>query len=184
LLALGLAGTLALLGQKRGNYFLIFGNVNAPVSGMKIPGRDNPLSWKITGPLLALLLTALTSAAILALNPLTAEMVVAAIPLLPGVILFALMNAFGEEMAYRAAPLSQLWQVVGKKHAIWMTAVWFGLGHYYGGISFGAIGAVFFTLVAVLFGKAMIETKGLAMPVFMHIWGDVVLYMILATGSA
>jgi hypothetical protein len=65
-----------------------------------------------------------------------------------------------------------------------MTALWFGLGHYYGGISFGAFGAVFFTLVAVLFGKAMLETRGLAIPVFMHLLGDVVLYAIMALGSA
>jgi len=42
---------------------------------------------------------------------------------------------------------------------------------------------VYLTLVAVLFGKAMIETKGLAVPVFMHLWGDVVLYILLALGS-
>lgn len=42
---------------------------------------------------------------------------------------------------------------------------------------------VWLTLVAVLFGKAMIETKGLAVPVFMHLWGDVVLYVILALSS-
>jgi hypothetical protein len=71
-----------------------------------------------------------------------------------------------------------------KKVHIWMTAIWFGLGHYYGGISFGAMGAIFFTLVAVLSGKAMLETRGLAMPVFMHLLGDVVLYLILALGSA
>jgi membrane protease YdiL (CAAX protease family) len=94
------------------------------------------------------------------------------------------MNAFGEELAYRAAPLSQLWQVVGKRQAIWMIALWFGLGHYVGGISFGAVGVVYLTLIAVLFGKAMVEIKGLAVPVFMHLWGDVVLYIILALGSA
>jgi hypothetical protein len=60
------------------------------------------------------------------------------------------MNAFGEEIAYRAAPLSQLCQIVGKSQAIWMTALWFGLGHYYGGIDFGIMGAAIFTLVAVL----------------------------------
>ena len=37
--------------------------------------------------------------------------------------------------------------------------------------------------MAVLFGKALIETKGLAVPIFMHLWGDVVLYIFLALGS-
>ena len=65
-----------------------------------------------------------------------------------------------------------------------MMASWFGLGHYYGGVSFGAAGVIYLTLLAVLFGKAMVETRGLGVPVFMHLWGDVVLYIILALGSA
>jgi hypothetical protein len=177
LMALGLAGTLALLGQKRRNYFFALRNVNALAEGMRMP-------WKIAGPLLALLLTALFTAAVFAMNPLTTVTTTKVIPLLPAVFVLALMNAFGEEMAYRAAPISQLWKVLGKRQAIWLMALWLGLGHYYGGVSFGAAGVVYLTLVAVLFGKAMVETKGLAMPVFMHLWGDVVLYVILALGSA
>jgi membrane protease YdiL (CAAX protease family) len=106
------------------------------------------------------------------------------VPLLPAIFLFALLNSFGEELAYRAAPLSQLWEVVGKRHAILMTALWFGLGHYYGGISFGAMGAIYITLTAVVFGKAMLETKGLAIPVLMHMLIDIVLYIFLALGPA
>jgi membrane protease YdiL (CAAX protease family) len=184
LLALGLVGTLAAIGQKRSDYFLASGNVKASVEGMRFPGRGKPISWLIFGPIFALLLAGLMAAAVLAMNPIPTGILTGLIPLLPAVVLFALMNAFGEEMAYRAAPLSQLWQVVGKGHAIWMTALWFGLGHYYGGISFGAFGAVFFTLVAALFGKAMLETRGLAVPVFMHLWGDIVLYIFLALGAA
>jgi membrane protease YdiL (CAAX protease family) len=175
-MALGLAGVLALLGQRRNDYFFAFGDVNAPAVGLR-------LSWKVAGPLIALLLTALFTAGILAMNSL-AITIVDILPILPMVFVLAVMNAFGEEMAFRAAPLSQLWQVIGKGHAIWMVAIWFGLGHYYGGVSFGAAGVVYLTLVAVLFGKAMVETKGLAMPVFMHLWGDVVLFVILAKGSA
>jgi membrane protease YdiL (CAAX protease family) len=106
------------------------------------------------------------------------------LPLLPAVLILALMNAFGEELAYRAAPLSQFWEIVGKRQAIWMTALWFGLGHYYGGISFGAMGAIYITLTAVIFGKAMLETKGLAFPLLMHMMIDVVIYIALALGSA
>jgi membrane protease YdiL (CAAX protease family) len=133
--------------------------------------------------MLAFALAAMTTAAILTVCALPASSLDKVIPLLPATAILALMNAFGEELAYRATPLSQLWQVVGKRQALWMTSLWFGLGHYYGGISFGAIGAIFFTFVAILFGKAMIETKGLALPVSMHILGDIVLFLILALGS-
>jgi membrane protease YdiL (CAAX protease family) len=183
LLALGLVGVLVLLGNKSRDYFLTLGDVNAPALGMRLPWRENPLPWTIAAPLVTLPLTALITAGILVMNTLARVTIAEVILLLPAVFIFALMNAFGEEMAYRAVPLSQLWQVVGKKQAIWMTALWFGIGHYYGGISFGVMGAVYLTLVAVLFGKAMLETKGLAMPVFMHLWGDVVLYFFLALGT-
>jgi membrane protease YdiL (CAAX protease family) len=175
LMALALTGFLALMGQKRGDFFLAFGDVNAHAVGMR-------LRWKVAGPLIALLLTALFTAGILAMNSLSIT-IADILPILPMVFVLAVMNAFGEEMAFRAAPLSQLWQIVGKRQAVWMMALWFGLGHYYGGVSFGAAGVIYLTLLAVLFGKAMVETRGLAVPVFMHLWGDVVLYIILALGS-
>lgn len=176
LMALALAGILVLLGKKRESFFLAFGDVNARAEGMGI-------RWKSAGPLIALVLTALFTAGIFAMSSLAIS-IADILPLLPMVFALAVMNAFGEEMAFRAAPLSQLWQIVGKRQAVWLMALWFGLGHYYGGVSFGAAGAVYLTLVAVLFGKAMVETKGLAVPVFMHLWGDVVLYVILAIDSA
>ena len=86
-------------------------------------------------------------------------------------------------MRWHTGPLSQLWQVAGKGQALWITPFWFGLGHYYGSISFGAIAAAFFTLVAVLFGKAIVETKGPAVPIGVHLLSDVVLYIILALSS-
>lgn len=177
LMALAMAGLLALLGHRPRDYFLVPGNVSAQAEGLRLP-------WTVAGPVISLLLIALSAAAVLSMVTLSSTMLAGIIPLLPAIFLFALMNAFGEELAYRAAPLSQLWEIVGKRQAIWMTALWFGLGHYYGGISFGAAGAVYITLTAVIFGKAMLETKGLVMPVLMHLVIDMVIYTALAMGSA
>jgi membrane protease YdiL (CAAX protease family) len=176
LIGLSLAGILGLLGHSRREYFLATGDLRAEAQGLR-------LRWTIVGPVIAIVLAGLTTIAILSMNPLPAGEIASVTPLLPAIIILALMNAFGEELAFRAAPLSQLWQAVGKRQAILMVALWFGLGHYYGGISFGAAGAVFFSLVAFLFGKAMLETKGLAVPVFMHMLGDIMLFGIIALGS-
>ena len=100
--------------------------------------------------------------------------------LAPFVLLFALLNAFGEEMAFRAGPLSQLWLVIGEKQAVWLTAVWFGLGHYYGGIPAGAMGAVMSGLLGLLLGKVMLETKGIVLPICMHLLLDTAIYAFLA----
>jgi hypothetical protein len=107
LIAVSLAGILALMGHKHRDYFLSWGDANTPAVGVG-------LAWRIAGPAIALVLAALTTAAILAMSPLPSVAMGEFIGLLPSVFILALMNAFGEELAYRAAPLSQLWQVVGK----------------------------------------------------------------------
>jgi membrane protease YdiL (CAAX protease family) len=105
------------------------------------------------------------------------------LPWLPIVLLSAAANAFGEEFIYRAAPLAQLWSVVGNTQAVWLTAVWFGLGHYYGGIPSGGIGVLLAGAIALLYGKAMAETRGIALPTIMHFLTDAAIYLFLALGS-
>jgi CAAX protease family protein len=183
LLALLLAVVLLVLGQRRQDFFLVVGELNAPVTGLQWLRTKRPVTWAVVGPIAAIALTMLIGIGIFMLNPPQAGGFGKAIPLLPAVLLFAMMNAFGEELAYRAVPLSQLWTVVGSRQAIWMTAVWFGLGHYYGGIPSGLSGALFLTLMGALFGKAMLETKGIAMPVFIHLWGDLLIYVFYALAS-
>ena len=183
LLALILAGVLLALGQRREEFFLRIGELNAPVGGLQWLGRNKPITWMVVGPTVAIALTTLIGIGVFMLNPPQAAGFEKAISLLPAVLLFAVMNAFGEELAFRAVPLSQLWTVVGSRQAIWMTAVWFGLGHYYGGVPSGLPGAVFLSLMGALIGKAMLETKGIAMPVFIHLWGDVLIYAGYAMAS-
>lgn len=180
LLALILAGILVVSGRRPQDFFFAVGELNAPVEGWSWLRTKKPPTWAVFGPLAAIGLTTLLGLGAFMLNPTEEGSLAKVVPLLPATLLFALMNAFGEELAYRAAPLSQLWSAVGKRQAIWMTAVWFGLGHYYGGIPSGLPGAVFLTLIAFLFGKAMLETKGIVMPVFIHLWGDLLVYAVLA----
>ncbi len=182
-LGLCLVVALALKGEKRRDYFLTFGKINAPAFGWHWRGRQISLPWTIAGPVFAIGLSLLTGGAILAFSPVSGVSASRLLSVLPAVLALALINAFGEELAYRAAPLSQLWRVVGSRQAVWLTAVWFGLGHYYGGVPSGIMGAVFLSLVALLMGKAMLDTKGLAMPVFIHVWGDVIVYLVIGLAA-
>ena len=77
-------------------------------------------------------------------------------------LLTALLNSFSEEMLYRAAPFAGLVPVIGSGQALWLMALWFGLGHYYGGIPSGVMGLVFAGALGLLFGKAMVDTRGIA----------------------
>lgn len=62
-------------------------------------------------------------------------------------------------------------------------AVYVGLGHFYGGIPSGWMGLIATAAIGLLFGRAMIETKGLAWPVGLHFAGDLVIFTVLALGS-
>jgi membrane protease YdiL (CAAX protease family) len=169
------------LGMKRQAFFLAVGKLRAAAVGLRLPGIGN--AWLLVGPFLALLLTLFFFFGTAAMTGAQLANLPRVLPWLPAILLFAVMNAFGEEFVYRAAPLSQLWQVVGERQAVWLTAVWFGLGHYYGGIPNGPIGALLSGGIALLYGKAMIETRGIVLPTLMHTLTDVAIYLFLALAA-
>lgn len=166
--ALAMVWLLRLAGFRRADCFLVRGRVGAP------PARLLVLSTLGLAALFALGLAQLMA------PPAGWARV---LPWLPVILLIALMNAWGEEVLYRAAPLSQLWTVVGERQANWITAVWFGLGHYYGGFPSGPFGAAQAALVGLLFGRAMLATRGLALPVMLHMLVDTVIYLFLAMAA-
>lgn len=173
--------TLFLLGFSRRDVFLTAGDMSAPVRGLKLPG-GRQLSWAAFGLVMSLLLAGLFFLILLVMNPGFGSGLASAIPWLPLILLSALLNAFGEEASFRAAPLATLLPAVGEKHAIWLTVVWFGLGHYYGGIPSGLVGAVGVGLLALLLGKAMLDTRGMGWSFLIHVAIDTVIYLAIATG--
>lgn len=169
------------VGVKRQELFLTVGKLRAPAVGLRLPGLGN--RWLLVGPLLALLLTLLFFFGTAAMTGTQLGALRSVLPWLPAILLFALINAFGEEFVYRAAPLSQLWQVVGERQAVWLTAVWFGLGHYDGSDLGGAVYALMAGGVALLYGKAMVETRGILLPTVMHMVTDIAIYIFLALAT-
>lgn len=82
---------------------------------------------------------------------------------LPAAVLFAGMNAFSENFAYRAALLPQLLPAVGKQQALLLTAVFFGLPHFYG-FPPGIGGPILAGFLGWVLGKAMVGTRGFLWP--------------------
>ena len=171
---------LFLMGAKRQDVFLTFGNLNAPVGGEKTASRRTRLSWSVLGPVTAILLGGLFFAFLLSQTPAGLSNIPSVLPWLPLIMLTATMNAFGEEVTYRAATLGTLLPAIGPKHALWMTSLWFGLGHYYGGFPSGPAGLVQSGLLALLMGKAMLDTRGLGWPWIIHVTIDTAIYTFLA----
>jgi membrane protease YdiL (CAAX protease family) len=167
------------LGVGRRELFLQPGTMKAPVQGLSLPGGRR-LSWALFGTVMTVLLAALFS--LFALGPLLGRPGWLALiaPWLPLILLNALLNAFGEESMYRAAPLAMLLPAIPARHAIAMTALWFGLGHFYGGVPSGLMGLIGPGLLALLMGKAMVDTRGMGWPWLLHVVIDVVVFTSLA----
>jgi membrane protease YdiL (CAAX protease family) len=180
IVAVVLLGWAMLLGASRDEVYARAGDLNA----RRRPGKNGgeAMRWRRFGPI--------------AFVGLLLLMVWFGVPLLPGRIdlaaaapyiglgaIAALLNAFWEEVAFRAAPLSMLQRAIGPGSGVLLLALWFGLGHFYGGVPSGPIGLIATAAVGLLFGRAMIETRGLVWPVALHFAIDIVIFTFLAIAS-
>ena len=181
--ALIVLAALFLMGYKRRAVFLAVGDLNAPAAGIRLPGRARPVGWIAFGAAMTLLLGALFFAFMASQTPGLFSGSGALLGLLPLILASAALNAFGEEVMYRAAPLATLLPAVGSGHALAITAVFFGLGHWYGGIPSGIFGFVQTGLLALLLGKAMLDTRGMGWSWFIHVVLDTIIYLSLAAAS-
>lgn len=175
--ALVVIAALWLLTRDRAAFFLVKGDVKAPLEPVPWLGvRVRDETWPKFGFIVAAVagLAVLVPTAI-GLKP-SVETLVRALPLLPAVLLLAAVNAFTEEVYFRASFLATLVAPIGRAHALLITVVFFGLAHYLYGSPPGIAGAAMTGFLAYLLGKAMLETKGLAWPWLIHIVPDVVIF--------
>ena len=93
--------------------------------------------------------------------------------------MYAAVNAFAEEMTYRAPMLATLEPALGSTTALWQAALLFGVAHYWGTPG-GPAGASLAVLMGWLLGKAMVETRGLLWAWGIHALSDVVIFTFLA----
>jgi membrane protease YdiL (CAAX protease family) len=138
-------------------------------------------TWRRRGPLIALALCAGLALFIVVLGGAPLSGLTRALPWMPFVILFAAMNAFGEEMNYRAPQLGALQGAVGPSQALLMTAAYFGIGHFYG-VPYGVMGVVMSFVLGWILGRSMLETKGLFWAWFIHFCMDAVIFTFMAAG--
>ena len=92
------------------------------------------------------------------------------------------MNGFNEEFTLRAAPLGELEPTMGTSHALTATAVYFGLGHYYG-VPNGIIGVLLSGFLGWLLGKSMLETKGFFVAWLVHFITDIPIFLFFIVGE-
>lgn len=178
--ALVMIAALFVLKHRRENFFLTRGKVNAPAAAIPMI-MSRPTTWKTLGPVLALCVSGGTLVFLLLAGQNTSSLL-QVLPLLPIVLLLAAMNAFSEEINYRASFLSTITDAVGMRHALLLTAAFFGLGHYYG-VPYGVLGVAMAGVLGWLLGKSMLETKGMARAWLIHFLQDVLIFAFMALGS-
>ena len=182
LVTLVIIGALFILKKTRSAFFLVKGDTNAltePVNWMGIkPGER----WKQVGRNFSVILSLGTLTFLILAGRPPLDIALRALPFLPAILLAATLNAFNEEMTYKASFLSVLEDVVGRKHALWLMAAYFGIGHFYG-VPYGVIGVLMAGFLGWFLGKSMLETRGMGWAWFIHFWQDVLIFAFLAIGS-
>lgn len=91
-------------------------------------------------------------------------------PALPGIVALALVNALGEELLFRGLIQRPLVDRLGASAGVWFQAAFFGIHHWGSSPSIVAGLAMFpfLTLLGALWGRATLETRGLAWSVALH----------------
>jgi membrane protease YdiL (CAAX protease family) len=174
--ALAVIGSLFVVKRRRREFFLVKGQLDAPIEPVRWLGIRDGESWQTFGWIFALAASLAVLIPTILTERVSTATLVRAIPLLPSVFLFAAINAFTEEVYFRLSLLSTLNEVIGKTQTLLMSAVFFGLAHYLYGSPPGLIGFLMTGFLAWLIGKSVLETRGLFWAWFIHFCPDVVIF--------
>ncbi|MEW6241367.1 MAG: CPBP family intramembrane glutamic endopeptidase [Chloroflexota bacterium] len=181
MVTLVIIAVLFILKKTRAAFFLVKGDTSASVEPVKWLGIKDE-RWNILGRNFAIIISLGTLTFLVLAGRPPLDIVIRALPFLPAVLLAAALNAFNEEMTYKASFLSVLEDVVGKHQALWLMAAYFGIGHFYG-VPYGVVGVLMAGFLGWFLGKSMLETRGLWWAWFIHFWQDVLIFAFLAIGS-
>jgi membrane protease YdiL (CAAX protease family) len=173
---------LFILRKRASAFFMVKGDTNAPAEAVKWLGIKEGERWSKLGRDFAIYISLGTLAFLVIAGRPSLDIVVRTLPFLPVVLIAAALNAFTEEMSYKASFLSVLEEPLGKHQALWLMAAYFGIAHYYG-IPYGVIGVALATFLGWVLGKSMLETRGLWWAWFIHFLQDVLIFAFLAIGS-
>lgn len=174
--ALAVLAALWFMKRDRKAFFLVKGQLDAPIEPVRWLAIKAGESWKTFGWIFAAVAgLGVAIPTVLGIAP-AGEIILKALPLLPLALLLAAINAFTEEAYYRCSLLSTLHETIGKAQTLLLMAVFFGLGHWLYGSPPGFIGFLMVGFLAWLLGKAMLETRGFLWPWLIHFVPDAVIF--------
>lgn len=162
-------------GITRRDLFLCKGNLAAPAQPFRV-------SWMWLGPALMLLFGLVLSGYLyLTVHP-NFSVSERIIRTFPWSVAVATLNAASEEFQFRCVLLAHLRRVFRPAEMALLTAVYFGLGHYYGQPS-GPLGVLMAGFAGWIWARSMIETRGGVWAFLIHFVQDLVIFAFLAVGA-
>ena len=170
---------LLLLGYKRSDFFLALGNLGARMEPVKFLGFPKASPWYVFALQWGLYIAAGLAVMQYIVTRPDAGLWSKIVPVIPSILFYAALNAFNEEMTYRAPMLATLEPVTGSRQALWMAAYFFGIAHYFGTPG-GILGGLLSIFMGWILGKGMIETRGLFWSWWIHFLSDVAIFTFLA----
>jgi membrane protease YdiL (CAAX protease family) len=169
-------------GITRRDLFLCIGNPAAPAKPIPFLGLRKPMPWTWLGPAF-ILVFALVLAPYLYLtvhpNFNVSERILRTFPWSFAV---ATLNAVSEEFQFRSVLLAHLRENFRPDEAVLLTAVFFGLGHYYGQPS-GPLGVLMAGFAGWIWARSMVDTRGGLWAFLIHMVQDIVIFTFLAVGA-
>ena len=159
--------------QQLWQYFSI-GNIDAPTVKMGLFGIQEGDHWIQTGLSLCVVISLVTG--IFMYFQLKKQQVNWSImaPNLGWILLFALSNAIGEEAIFRLGIVGSLSGIQTPMLIFFISAILFGIPHYWGMPS-GIIGAILAGVLGYVLAKSVYETSGLFWACTIHFLQDVII---------
>ncbi len=102
-----------------------------------------------------------------------------ALTLAPIIVFGATANTLLEEFVFRQGLLARLVPAVGEGHALGITSLRFGIGHWFGNPS-GPIGVLLATILGVFAAKCMLDCRGSGWVWLLHWIDDLVIFTVIA----
>jgi membrane protease YdiL (CAAX protease family) len=169
-------------GVTRRDLYLCKGNLAAPAQPISFLGLRKPVPWSWFGPaVIAVFALALAPYLYLTVHP-NFSIGRRIAQAFPWSLAVATLNAASEEFQFRCVLLAHLRSVFSPAENVLLTAVFFGIGHYYGQPS-GPLGVLMATFAGWIWARSMIDTRGGAWAFFIHMAQDIVIFTFLVVGA-
>ncbi len=145
-------------------------------------GINGRSSWLVNGAQLLVVVSAITATFMYTWRSGMSETLHFRSGVIHLVLLFSCTNALAEELIFRYALVAGLQGLLPSRAIMVLSAVLFGLPHYFGHPS-GIVGVVMAGVLGYVLCKATMETKGLLVGWAIHFIQDVIIFYTLLVAS-